>query len=155
MLIKSLVVTTLAGAVLLGPPRIAVRTTELPAGAVAIITAEYHTDHGDARVYGTIYTLEAGRRVERQISLRKLDATHYRIDHTWGAMPVALVVGVEQGHDGAHGVAEALVRVDRTGKALAADVARTDPIVGSPMPRRVNDREIEGALQALGYRVAD
>lgn len=155
MLIKSLAVSALAGAVLLGPPRIAVSTDNLPAGAVAMVEAVYHTDHGDARVYGTAYTHESGKRVEREITLRKLDATHYRVDHTWGATPVALVVGIEQGHDGKHGVAEALVRVDRHGKVLAVDIARTDPIVGSPMPRRVNDREIEGALQSLGYRIAD
>lgn len=155
MLIKSLALATLAAAVALGPPRIGVRTTNLPAGAVAVAEVHYHTDHDEARVYGTAYTLEAGRRVEREIALRKLDDHHYRVDHTWGAQAVALVLGVEQGENGEHGAAEALVRVDRSGRAVRVDVAMTDPIVGRPMPRRVNDREIEGALQSLGYRVAE
>lgn len=155
MLIKSLAISVLAAAVTLGPPRITVRTTDLPDGAVALVEAEHHTDHGEARIYGTAYTIEAGQRVEREVALRKLDATRYQVNRTWGAMPVALVLGVEQGDHGEHGVAEALVRVDRSGKAIAVDLALTKPIVGRPMPRRVNDREIEGALQSLGYRIAD
>jgi hypothetical protein len=155
MLIKTIAVTALAAAVTLGPPRIAVSTSNLPAGAVALIDAHYHTPEADARVYGTAYTWSQGRRVEREVPLRRLEGTHYRLDNTWGAMPVALVLGVEQGERGKHGVAEALVRVDRTGKVVAIDIARTNPIIGPPMPRRVNDREIEGALQALGYPIAE
>jgi hypothetical protein len=155
MLLKSMAQLVLIGTVGLGPPRIDVRTSNLPAGAVAVVEARYHTDHGDARIYGTAYTHERGERIARVVTLRQLDATHWQVDRTWGAMAVALVVGVEQGERGKDGVAEALVRVDRSGKAVAVDIARTDPIVGPPMPRRVNDREIEGALQSLGYRIAD
>ena len=154
MLIKSLAAVAIATAVLLGPPRIAVTTDDLPKGAVAMVEAQYHTDHGDARVYGTAYSHEAGKRIEREVTLRKLDANHYQVNNTWGAMPVALVLGVAQDH-GDFGAAEALVRVDRTGRVLGIDIAKTNPIIGSSMPRRVNDREIEGALQALGYRIAE
>lgn len=155
MLTKILALTATAGTLILGPPRIEVSTDNVPAGALAVIDAHYHTPESDARVYGTAYTWTQGRRVEREIALRKLEGTHYRVDNTWGAVPVALVLGVEQGNHGEHGVAEALVRVDRGGKVVAIDIARTNPIIGSPMPRRVTNREIEGALQLLGYRVAE
>lgn len=155
MLLKTALVTVITAAVTLGPPRIGVSTSNLPAGAVAIAEVHYHTDHDEARVYGTAYGYAQGQRTERVVTLRKLDDHHYRVDNTWGSEPVALVLGVEQGEHGKHGAAEALVRVDRSGKAIAVDIAKTNPIVGSPMPRRVNDREIEGALQALGYRIAE
>ena len=155
MLTKSLALAAIGGLVLLGPPRIAVSTENLPDGAVAVVEAQYHTDHGKARVYGTAYSYAQGKRVERDVALRQLDDHHYRVDASWGAMPVALAVGVEQVGDDHFGPAEALIQVDRNGKAIAVAVARTNPIFGSGMPRRVNDREIEGALQALGYPVGD
>jgi hypothetical protein len=155
MLLKSLTFAALGGILLLGPPRIDVRTSNLPAGAIAVAEVHYHTDHDEARVYGTAYGYVQGQRTERVVTLRKMDDHHYRVDNSWGNTAVALVLGVEQGEHGRHGAAEALLRVDRTGKVLAIDVARTNPIIGSAMPRRVNDREIEGALEQLGYRIGD
>jgi hypothetical protein len=48
-----------------------------------------------------------------------------------------------------------LIRVARDGRVTGVDVAMTRPIVGNAQPRRVNDREIEGALQQLGARATD
>lgn len=65
------------------------------------------------------------------------------------------MLGVEQGDHGEHGAAEALVRVARGGRVTAVDVAMTQPILGAPQPRRVNDREIEDALSKLGTLTDD
>jgi hypothetical protein len=141
---------------LLGPPRIAVQTTNLGAGEVARVEAHFHTEEREARVYGTAYSWSRGQRLERDVPLERIDAEHYRVRRSWDAgIPVVLVLGVEQGEGGKHGVAEALVRVARDGRVAGVDLAMTRPIIGNPMPRRVNDREIEGALDQLGARTAD
>jgi hypothetical protein len=143
-------IAAVASLVVLGPPRIAVQTTNLAPGELARVDAHFHTDEDEARVYGTAYRWVNGARSEAVVPLERIDAQHYRVRRTWDAnTPVVLVLGVEQGDGGKHGVAEALVRVDREGRVRGVDVAMTRPIVGNPMPRRVNDREIEGALNQL------
>jgi hypothetical protein len=155
MLIKTLLAAT-ASLVVLGPPRIAVTTTNLPANALAMIEAHYHTEAKDARVYATLYTWSGNQRAEQSVALAKVDEHRYRLDRIWNVTtPVVLVVGVEQGEGGEHGAAEALIRVARDGRVTGVDVAMTRPIVGNAQPRRVNDREIEGALQQLGARATD
>jgi hypothetical protein len=155
MLPKILLVAT-ASTLLLGPPRIAVHTGSLSGNALAVVEAHYHTDKDDARVYATLYGWNSGQRTERSVPLAKLDEHRYRLDRTWTTTtPMVLVVGVEQGENGKHGAAEALIRVARDGRVAGVDVAMTRPIIGSPQPRRVNDREIEGALEQLGARTAD
>ena len=148
MLAKFLIGST-AALLLVGPPRIAVRTSNLPEGAIAVVDAHYHTDHDQARVYGTAYAWQGGRRTEQVVTLDKRDDTRYNVRRSWPlGEPRVLVLGVEQGDHGEHGVAEALVRVDAQGRVTAVDLALTKPIVGAPQPRRVNAREIEDALLA-------
>lgn len=137
---------------LFGPPRIVVQTERLPAGAVAILDAHYHVPESDARVYATAYRNVGTTREEREVALTRIDAQHYRLDRTWGDWPAAVVVGVEQGEHGKHGVSEALVLVDRSGKAVRAVTAMSKPIFGNPQPRRVNDREIEEGYKAVAGR---
>jgi hypothetical protein len=152
MMLKSLAVFAVMPLLLFGPPRIAVTTTDLPAGVVAIVEARYHVPEADARVYATAYRNVGNRREEREVRLTRIDAEHYRLERTWGSWPAAVVVGVEQGEHGKHGVAEALVLVDATGKAVRADIAKSKPIFGNPMPRRVNDNEIEEGFKQVGSR---
>lgn len=149
MLARILIATT-AAATILGPPRISVRTSDLPAGAIALVEAHYHTDEDEARVYGTAYAWQDGRRTEQELRLTRRDAHHYTVSRSWPAgQPRVLVLGVEQGKRGEHGVAEALVRVDASGRVTNVDVALTKPISGHELPRRVNDREIENALLTI------
>jgi hypothetical protein len=155
MLAKTLLAAT-SSLLLIGPPRITVQTANLAAGEIARVEAHFHTDEREARIYGTAYSWSRGERVERDVPLERVDAEHYRVRRSWdAATPVVLVLGVEQGERGEHGVAEALVRVARGGRVVGVDLAMTRPIIGNPMPRRVNDREIEGALDQLGARTAD
>lgn len=155
MFAKSLLVAA-ASLVLVGPPRIAVQTDNLSGNTLAMIDAHYHTDAKDARVYATLYSWSSNQRAERPVPLSKLGEHQFRLDRTWTTTaPVVLVVGVEQGDHGEHGVAEAMIRVNREGRVAGVDVAMTRPIVGSPQPRRVNDQEIESALRALGARAAE
>jgi hypothetical protein len=155
MLMKTILASTVS-LLLIGPPRIAVQTTNQTGSALATIDAHFHTEEKDARVYATLYSWAGNQRTERTVALARLDEHRYRLDRTWvSTTPVVVVVGVEQGEAGKHGVAEALIRVARDGRVAGVDVAMTRPIAGSPQPRRVNDREIEGALEQLGARVAD
>lgn len=155
MLIKTLLAAT-STLLLWGPPRIAVQTANLTGDAVAVVDAHYHTPEADARVYGTLYSWTGGRRVERQIALEKLAEYRYKVSRSWTSTePMVLVLGVEQGEKGEHGVAEALVRLARGGRVAGVDIAMTRPIAGSPQPRRVNNREIEAALEQLGAGAAD
>jgi hypothetical protein len=155
-MIPKLALAATASLLLLGPPRIAVQTSNLAAGEFARIEAHFHTDEEEARVYGTVYSWRNGQRAETDLPLERIDAQHYRVRRSWdAAIPVVLVLGVEQGEDGKHGVAEALVRVTRGGRIAAVDVAMTIPIIGNAQPRRVNEREIEDALHQLGARAAD
>ncbi len=152
MLLKSLVALGATSLLFLGPPRIEVRTNNLPAGAVALVDAHFHVPEAEARVYATAYRNVGDRREERAVRLIRIDAEHYRLERTWGSWPAAVVIGVEQGENGRHGIAEALVLVDRDGKAVRADIGMTKPIFGNPMPRRVNDSEIEAGYRQVARR---
>ena len=154
MFAKSLLVTG-ASLVLLGPPRIAVQTDNLSGNALAMIDAHYHTDAKDARVYATLYSWTGNQRTERSVPLSNVAEYRYRLDRTWTtSTPVVLVVGVEQGDHGEHGVAEALIRVNREGRVAGVDIP-TNRRDGHDIPRRITAREIDGALRALGARAAD
>jgi hypothetical protein len=155
MLAKSLIAAT-TSLLLLGPPRIAVQTTNLAPGEFARIEAHFHTEEKEARVYGTVHSVVDGRRQAVVLPLDRIDAQHYRVRQSWGAStPVVLVLGVEQGEQGRHGVAEAMVRVARDGRIAGVDVVTESPRDGHRLPRRVTDREIVSALEQLGARVAD
>jgi hypothetical protein len=154
MFIKTLLAAT-ASLALFGPPRIAVQTTNVTGNAVAIITADYHTEEADARVYGTLHTIASGQRATRAIALEKLDAHRYRVPRSWTTTePVVVVVGVEQGEKGKHGVAEGMIRVARGGSVAGVDIP-TERTNGHNIPRRITDREIDAAFLQLGVRAAD
>ena len=154
MLIKTLLAAAVSLAVF-GPPRIAVQTTNLTGNAVALIVADYHTEEADARVYGTLYTMASGARTDRAIALEKVDAHRYRVPRSWTTTePVVLVVGVEQGEKGKHGVAEGLIRIARGGQVAGVGIP-TERTNGHNIPRRITQREIDAAFTALGVRAAD
>lgn len=144
-----------ATSLLLGPPRIAVQATDLPADALAMITADYHTDEAEARVYGTLYRVEQGRRVDRPVALEKLSAHRYRLPRAGlGTEAVVVVVGVEQGENGKHGAAEALLRVARGGRVVGVDIP-TERDGRHHLPRRITAREITAALEQVAAGTAD
>jgi hypothetical protein len=154
MLAKTLLAAT-ASMLLVGPPRIAVQTNGLTGDAIAMVDVHFHTDEDEARIYGTAYTLAGGRRVDRTIPLDRIDASHYRVRRTWTSTdPMVLVLGVEQGEGGKHGAAEALVRLARGGRVVGVDIP-TERRDGHTLPRRITEREIDGALERLGTRAAD
>jgi hypothetical protein len=154
MLAKTLFAAA-ASMLLVGPPRIAVQTTNLTGDTIAMVEAHFHTDEDEARVYGTAVTLVSGRRVDRTIPLDRIDASHYRVRRTWTSTePMVLVLGVEQGEGGKHGAAEALVRLARGGRVVGVDIP-TERRDGHTLPRRITEREIDGALTQLGARSAD
>lgn len=152
MTLKILALAATAGVLTMGPPRIGVRTDHLPAGVVAIVDAHYHVPEAEARVYATAYRNVGNRREERDVPLTRLTPERFQFARSWGNWPAAVVVGVEQGEHGKHGVSEALILIDASGKAVRADVAMTKPILGNPMPRRVSDSEIEEGYRQLSSR---
>lgn len=154
MLTRTLLAAT-ASLALFGPPRITVQTANLAGNAVATIHADYHTEESDARIYGTLYGMTAGRRTDRALTLERIDAHHYRLSRSWTTTePLVVVVGVEQGEKGEHGAAEALIRVARGGQVAGVDIP-TERRNGHTIPRRITEREITAALTALGAGAAD
>lgn len=154
-MLSKLLLSTTTTMLLLGPPRIAVQTTNLTGDAVAVITADYHTDEDDARIYATLYTNDGGERRERTITMNKLDAHRFRITRSLvGTDPGVLVVGVEQGEQGKHGAAEALIRLRRGGVIGGVDIP-TERSGNHNLPRRITEREITAALGQVGARAAD
>ena len=154
MITKTLLATA-AAMLLIGPPRIAVQTTDLTGNALAMVTADYHTDEDEARIYGTLYSINQGQRVDRSITLEKVGDHRYRVNRTWtGTEPMVLVVGVEQGEGGKHGAAEALIRVARGGRVAGVDTP-TEREGNHTLQRRITQREINAALDQLGARAAD
>lgn len=154
-MIARTLLTAAISMLLLGPPRIAVQTTNLPGDALAMVTADYHTDEDDARIYGTLYSINQGQRVDRAISLEKVAEHRYRLTRSWtGTEPVVVVVGVEQGANGKHGAAEALIRVARGGRVAGVEIP-TQREGNHNLQRRITQREINAALDQLGARAAD
>lgn len=154
MLTRTLLAATIT-TLFLGPPRIAVQTTDVPGGGLAMITADYHTDEAEARIYGTLHRIDQGRRVERAVTLEKVTAHRYRLTRSWtGTEPVVVVVGVEQGESGKHGAAEALIRVARDGRVVGVEIP-TERDGRHVLPRRITTREVDSALEQLGARAAD
>lgn len=157
ILVPLLCVVPLAAFAMLGPPRITVTHQGVRGDTVAFVHGQHHTDLTDVPVTGRLETVASGQRISYAIKLDKLpSAGRYVIRRVWDtARPVVLVLTLEQGDHGEHGVAEAVVRVAAGGTVVGVEYPRGSGVFGAQTPRRATPAEITAALDQLGVRVAD
>jgi hypothetical protein len=147
-----LALATIAAAGALGPPRITVRAvtgTPPTADAVLEVISEHHTTEGDAETSAQAIAVRNGTRVTSAITLTPAGAPgRYGVTRQWEAGTAwVLLFRVTQGDHGAHGVAEALVRVDAMGRIGEITHARASNLRGDRYPRAFTEREIDEALR--------
>ena len=65
-----------------------------------------------------------------------------------------LVLSAGEGNNGAHGVAEALVRINASGAIVGIDYPAAGWIGKTNTPKRTTEREIEAALSSLAITSA-
>jgi hypothetical protein len=153
----ALALGTFGTTALFGPPRITVRQvtdpSSAPPGAVLLIEGIHHDEMGKLLVTGRAEGLRQGQRIERPLTLNRIDDGHYSVTRQWSAgMPWVLVFAVEQGEHASHGVAEAMVQVSAEGKIIGIEHRQPAWIANSSEPRRISSREIGDALSRLAVR---
>lgn len=152
-----LAIASLATVALFGPPRINVtQPTGTPpvAGAVLLIEGHHHTDEKTPDVSGRMLAMRNGQRVERPVTLTAYGETgHYGVTKQWeNGTPWVLLFRIRQGADGAHGTAEALVKVDAAGKIVGIESLMDRNWRGDVFPRAVKEEDITKAFGELGVR---
>lgn len=145
-------IALVAAATFFGPPRITVRAvtgTPPTAGAVLEIVTEHHTDEESADVSGRALTVRNGARVSQPITITAAGpAGRYGVAKQWeNGSAWVLVFTIKQGENGNHGTAEAMVRVDASGRIGAITLAGGTNARGDRFPRSFTEREVEEALR--------
>lgn len=155
-----LAVASLATVALFGPPRINVTQpsgTPPVAGAVLLIEGHHHTEEKVPDVSGRMLSMRNGQRVERPVSLTAYgEPGHYAVTKQWeNGSPSVLLFRIRQGVGGAHGTAEALVKVDATGRIVSIEALMERNARGDVYPRAVKDEDIAKAFGELGVRAGN
>ncbi len=145
---------SLAGITAFGPPRITVRqvtdSVAAPAGAVLLVEGRHHADGDPLRITGRAEGLRNGKRVTVPLTVISAGNGRFSVTRQWTAgSPWVLVLAAGESNDGAHGVAEALVRVAASGSIIGIDYPAPGWIGQSNTPKRTSDREIEALLTTL------
>lgn len=145
---------TFAAPALLGPPHIHVREVNqgvtAPAGAVFLIEATHHDQVASLQVVGRAEGIQAGKRVTVPLTLTAMGKGHFAIARQWSAgTSWVLVLTAEQGPDAAHGVAEALVKVDAAGKVVSIDYPAPGWVERTNVPKRTSARDIDAMVAAM------
>ena len=155
----ALAVAAFSTAALLGPPHITVRTVPagtdgLPSDAALLVQGEHHSDRELLTVTGRAEGVQDGKRVTRALALVPRGKSEYVVRRQWSRdTPWVLVFTAEQGPDGRHGVAEAMVKVNADGAVTGIDHPKA-AWTERNQPRRLTEREIRAALASLGARQA-
>lgn len=155
---RAFAVAALSATALLGPPHITVRavpagTSGLPADAVLLVQGEHHSDRELLTVTGRAEGVQGGKRVSRAVALVSRGKLEYVVTRQWArGTPWVLVFTAEQGPDGRHGVAEAMVKVDAAGAVTAIEHPKAAWNAERNEPRRLTEREIRAALASLGAK---
>lgn len=143
-------------ALFFGPPSIHVRTVtpatkDAPAGAVLMIDGKHHTSLGNFDIIGRAESFQNGRRVTKPLTLTRISTGLFAVSRQWeNGSPWVLVFSAEQGDDGVHGIAEALVKVDARGTIV--DIQHRNPAIVNNkvvVPKAVGESDILTALQSL------
>ena len=138
---------------LFGPPHIKVRHVATPATAPAGVVFEldvlHHTTPEDSKVTGRAEGVRDGRRVSLPLTIGHKSTGLFTVTRQWDAGKAwVLVFAAEQGEDGKHGVAEAIVSLESSG-ALKG-ISYTEPGFVDGKPSRATPKQIDAALKQLG-----
>ncbi len=153
----ALAVASIAVGFSLGPPHITVRPVTDPskatAGAVLLVETMHHTEIADLTVTARAEGLVNGKRVTLPLLITKQSVGHYALAKQWqDGTPWVLVLTAEQGANGSHGVAEAIVKVSSSGAFASIDYPAAGWIDKSDVPKRVSAAEIDAALTSMVAR---
>ena len=137
-----------------GPPHIVVKPVtdpaSAPAGAVFLLEGEHHSETDLLTLTGRAEAIVNGKRVTKPLMLVKSSGGHYSVTKQWDAgAPWILVIAAEQGEHGSHGVAEALVKIDATGKVMSIDYPTAGWEGKNFTPKRTSAAVIEAALTRM------
>ena len=140
-----------------GPPHIVVRpvtdAAAAPAGAVLLVETQHHTDIADLNVTGRAEGLVNGKRVSLPLSFVRQSVGHYSLTRQWqSGSPWVLVLSAEQGPDGTHGVAEAIIKVDVSGAFASIDYPAAGWIGSTKSPKRTAASDIDALLASMVAR---
>lgn len=138
---------------LFGPPHIAVRHVATPAtaanGVVFELDVVHHTTPEDMKVTGRAEGIRDGRRVTLPLTIGHAGTGAYTVTRQWDSgKPWVLVFAAEQGPDGKHGVAEAMVSLEANGRVR--DIAYTKADFEQGRPTRLSAKQVDEALRQLG-----
>lgn len=138
------------GTAVFGPPHIHVTPVPgTPAMNAPALTVELEHHHTAVAVTGRAITQRNGARVEQKLTLSKVDSAHYTVPRTWDAStPWVVVLGVEQGPDGAYGVVEAIVSIDKGGAVKNIEYTTPD-FISKNTPKRVTREKTDEVLARL------
>lgn len=140
-----------------GPPHITVRpvtdAAAAPAGAVLLVETLHHTNIADLNVTGRAEGLVNGKRISLPLRFVRQSVGHYSLTRQWqSGSPWVLVLSAEQGPDGTHGVAEAIVKVDVSGAFASIDYPAAGWIGRTETPKRTAAADIEALLASMVAR---
>lgn len=151
----SVVAVVFSAVAAFGPPHIVVTavapaTTTLGAPAFTI-EVEHHTTADQVKLTGRAEGVRGGKRVSVPLALVRRDSAHFSVARQWDVdTPWVLVFSVEQGPNGAHGVVEAVIPVDKSGAVRRIEYTRPGFLDGGKRPRRVTRARVDSALKELG-----
>jgi hypothetical protein len=155
--IHTLTVGSIALGLAFGPPRITVRPvtdpSKAPAGAVLLVESMHHNEIADLDVTGRAEGFANGKRVTLPLRLTHQTVGHYALTKQWqDGTPWVLVLAAEQGSNGSHGVAEAIVKVDASGAFASIDYPAAGWIAKTDTPKRTSAADIEAVLSSMVAR---
>ncbi len=141
----------------MGPPRVHVAPVTDAAlaasGAVLQIDGAHHDGVDALTVTGRMLITVDGRRNFKPMTLVRRRPGHYTVTRQWPVgTPSVLVFAAEQGPNGSHGVAEAIVAIDAKGAIVSTDYPAAGWITNTDIPKRLTDREVVSALSAIPVR---
>ena len=140
-----------------GPPHITVRPvtdpSTAPAGAVLLVESMHHTQIADLAVTGRAEGFQNGKRVSMPLQLVHISVGHFSLAKQWqDGTPWVLVLSAEEGSNESHGVAEALVKVDASGRFASIEYPAAGWINNTNTPRRISAADVDAALAGLVVR---
>jgi hypothetical protein len=143
--------------IVLGPPRIhvteATSRDNAPAGTVLLVEAHHHSDSEPLTVTGRAESVQNGRRVSLPLTLSTVSGGRYGVTRQWTSGSAwLLILTAGQGDKGAHGIAEALVKINAAGKIVGIEHPAAGWIGTSDTPKRISSAEIDAALASISAR---
>ena len=154
---KLFAIAALSWATAFGPPRISVKDVtpadKVPAGAVLLVEGHHHQDASALAITGRAEGMQNGRRVTLPLVLVDVGNGRFSVARQWSAgTPWVLVLAAGDGNPDAHGVAEALVKIDATGKIVGIDYPAPGWIAATSKARVTSAADVAAVLATLASR---